>query len=93
VETLILVTIVLSFPGYIWRSALGRSGYKIKTISTLIAATKQTTGTQRESNISQLANHIKTARRYHRLHWTFDQDLRRRLAHLRLVLNIILIRL
>lgn len=83
VESLILVSIILSTPGFIWRMVLEGSGYNLGAISTLIAAAKQSTGSQRETNVISLATHIERARRYYRLHWTFDEDLRRRLSRLR----------
>ncbi|CAF1318603.1 unnamed protein product [Rotaria magnacalcarata] len=36
------------------------------------------------TNIKELACHIQITRHYHRLHWTFDEDLQRRLSHLKL---------
>ncbi|CAF4529430.1 unnamed protein product, partial [Rotaria socialis] len=82
VEALILVIIVLSFPSYIWHAIIGKSGYKLKNIASLISATKQTVGSQRMTNIKELACHIQITRHYHRLHWTFDEDLQHRLLHL-----------
>ncbi|CAF5080712.1 unnamed protein product, partial [Rotaria magnacalcarata] len=35
------------------------------------------------TNIKELACHIQITRHYHRLHWTFDEDLQRRLSHLK----------
>jgi len=83
VETLILVAMVLSLPNYIWNTVLGHSGYKLKRIAALISAAKQTTGHQRTANLEELRKHLETSRRYHRLHWTFDEDLRRRLSRLK----------
>jgi hypothetical protein len=85
-ETLILIAILSSIPGRLWSAVLGQSGYKLKMISTLIAATKQAVGCQRSTNIQQLAKHLQISRRYHRLHWSFDGVLSRRMAHFRLVL-------
>jgi hypothetical protein len=91
VETLILIAIFLSAPGKFWLFVLGQSGYNLKTISNLIGGTKQIVGCQRTTNIKELANHLQINRHYHRVHWNFDEDLRRRLAHLRLVLAITII--
>jgi hypothetical protein len=83
VESLIMVSIILSTPGFIWRMILEGSRYNLGAISMLIAAAKQSTGSQKKTNIQSLATHIERARRYYRLHWTFDEDLRRRLTRLR----------
>jgi hypothetical protein len=53
---------------------------------------KQTVGDQRTSNIKELAVHLKITRRYHRLHWSFNQDLMRRIHRVRCSLNEGLIR-
>lgn len=82
-ETLILVAILLSLPKYTWSAVLNRSGYKLKRIAALISAIKQTTGSQRIENLKELGKHLEISRRYHRLHWNFDEDLRRRLSRLK----------
>ncbi len=80
---MIFVAILMFLPGQLWKIVLGQSGYHLKTIRELIFAAKQAVGCQRTTIIEDLARHLETSRRYHRLHWSFDQDLRKRLAHLR----------
>jgi hypothetical protein len=80
-----LVAIVASLPGYLWRASLGESGFKLKSIAQLVSAAKQSVGAQREIHVKALAEHVTISRHYHRLHLTFDQDLRRRLKNLQLV--------
>ncbi len=80
---MIFVAILMFLPGQLWKIVLGQSGYHLKTIRELISAAKQAVGCQRTTIIEDLARHLETSRRYHRLHWSFDQDLRKRLAHLR----------
>ncbi len=91
-ESLLLIAIILSIPGYLWDAILGQSSFKLKRMSTLITMIKQTVGDQRTSNIKELAVHLKITRRYHRLHWSFDQDLMRRIHRVRCSLNEGLIR-
>jgi hypothetical protein len=87
VETLVLIAVLLSIPSYIWKFILSQSGYNLKSISTLIASTKQTAGSQRNEYIKELAIHIQISRRYHRVHISFDEELVQRLAHLGFVLT------
>ena len=82
---MILVAVLLSLPGQLWKAVLGQPGYRLKRISTLISTTKQTFGCQRQTNIEELAKHLQTSRRYHRVYWNFHEDLQRHLAHLRLI--------
>ncbi len=83
------MAILLSVPGQIWNIILCESGYNLKTMFHLITTTKQTTGCQRKTTLEELACHLERSRRYHRVHWNFDEDLQRRLAHLRLVSALI----
>ena len=78
-----MVSLLLSNPGLIWRTILKGSGYNLRAISALINFIKQSVGSQREANVQSLSNHIERARRYYRLQWTFDEDVRRRLSRLK----------
>lgn len=81
------MSILILLPGQLWKFVLSQSGYHLKTIFTVITTAKQSVGSQRTIYLEELAKHLEASRRYHRLHWDFDQDLRRRLAHLRYVIN------
>jgi hypothetical protein len=62
-----------------WDKILGQSGFKLKRMSTLITAIKQTAGDQRTLIIKEFATHLQISRRYHRLHRSFDEDFKCRL--------------
>ncbi|CAF1133632.1 unnamed protein product [Adineta steineri] len=85
VETLIITAFVLSIPGQVWRAILGSSGFKLKRVAAHIAAAKEATGCERTTYIKELANGLQTTRRYHRLHWNFDQLFRKRLYNLHFI--------